>query len=239
ATLLKPRGYATAAFVGAFPVHSRFGLNQGFDVYDDRVGDTRAPDELALPESPASEVVPLARQWIAERREAGGAGRAGRAGGDGGSGSGSGSGSWFIWIHLFDPHTPYRPPAPFDAQYASQPYYGEVAATDAALAPLLDDLRATAQPTLVIVTGDHGESLGDHGEQTHGTFAYEATLRVPLIVTELGTQRPQSAQSRKPHPFLAGLAGFAFQDASAAGGEVASVAARHVDILPTILAAVG
>src|SRR5438132_8557142 len=82
-TLLKPRGYATAAFVAAFPVHSRFGLNHGFDVYDDRFGDTRAPDEFAMPERPASLVVPLARQWIAERRAAG------ESGGSGGSGDAS------------------------------------------------------------------------------------------------------------------------------------------------------
>ena len=75
ATLLKAAGYATAAFVGAFPVHSRFGLNQGFDVYDDRYGETRAPTEFVMPERPASVVVPLARQWIAGRREAGRAGR--------------------------------------------------------------------------------------------------------------------------------------------------------------------
>src|SRR6185503_12830858 len=118
---------------------------------------------------------------------------------------------WFAWIHLFDPHAPYRPPAPFDTQYAGRPYYGEVAATDAALAPLFDDLRS-GPPTLVILTADHGEALGDHGEQAHGLFAYESTLRVPLIISELG--------------------GAAGRDR---GGEVSSVPARHVDILPTIL----
>src|SRR6266850_4186440 len=82
ATMLKQAGYATAAFVGAFPVHSRFGLNQGFDVYDDRFGDTRAPTEFVMPERPASVVVPLARAWIASREEAaGGAGETSRAGG--------------------------------------------------------------------------------------------------------------------------------------------------------------
>jgi tetratricopeptide (TPR) repeat protein len=120
-------------------------------------------------------------------------------------------------VHLFDPHAPYRPPPPFDAQYAGRPYYGEVAATDAALASLLDDVRAAAAPTLVIVTGDHGEALGDHGELTHGLFAYEATLRVPLIIARIG-----------------GAGG-----AITAGGEVSSVAVRHIDILPTILDAVG
>ena len=200
ATLLKRAGYATGAFVAAFPVHSRFGLNQGFDAYDDRFGETRAPTEFVMPERPATAVVPLARDWIAARGKQTGA-------------------PWFAWVHVFDPHAPYRPPAPFDAQYAGRPYDGEVAATDAALAPLLDDVRIADRPTLVIVTGDHGEALGDHGEETHGLFAYEATLRVPLIVAELPASRRGASADK--------------------GGEVSSVAARHVDILPTILDAIG
>jgi arylsulfatase A-like enzyme/Flp pilus assembly protein TadD len=198
ATMLKHQGYQTAAFVAAFPLHSRFGLNQGFDLYDDRFGDTRAPTEFAMPERPATDMVPLARGWLAERAKAATDER------------------WFVWLHLFDPHAPYRPPAPFDARYTGRPYYGEVAAADAALAPLLDDLRGSSRPTLVIVTGDHGESLGEHGEQSHGLFAYESTLRVPLIVTQLGT-------GHKP----------------GVGGEVSPLVARHIDILPTILDAVG
>jgi len=103
ATLFKQAGYATAAFVGAFPVHARFGLNVGFDVYDDRFGDALAASEFAMPERPASAVVPLARQWIAART-GGTAGAAGR------------QDPWFVWVHVFDPHAPYRPPAPFDSQ---------------------------------------------------------------------------------------------------------------------------
>jgi arylsulfatase A-like enzyme/Flp pilus assembly protein TadD len=212
ATLLKGAGYATAAFVGAFPVHSRFGLNQGFDLYDDKFGETHAPTEFAMPERPASQVVALARDWMA-----------GRSGGSGGSGRAGGATPWFVWVHLFDPHAPYRPPPPFDAQYAARPYDGEVAATDAALAPLLRDLRAAERPTLVIMTGDHGEGLGDHGELTHGLFAYESTLRVPLIVAAIGGARGSTGSPR----------------AGSERGEVSSVAARHVDILPTILDAVG
>ena len=178
ATLLKQAGYQTAAFVGAFPLHSRFGLNQGFDVYDDRFGETRAPTEFVMPERPATAVVPLARTWIAERE----AGRAGQAGQTGGARAFQASDPGSRLAACLIRHAPYRPPPPFDAQYADRPYYGEVAATDAALAPLLDDLRAATRPTLVIVTGDHGEGLGDHGELTHGLFAYEATLRIPLII---------------------------------------------------------
>jgi arylsulfatase A-like enzyme/Flp pilus assembly protein TadD len=193
ATLLKQAGYATGAFVAAFPLHSRFGLNQGFDVYDDRVGETRDPTEFVMPERPATAVVPLARDWIAAHK----------------------TDRWFAWVHVFDPHAPYRPPPPFDRQYADKPYYGEVAATDAALAPLLDDVRVSSRPTIVVVTGDHGESLGEHGEETHGLFAYEATLHIPLIVAEVGVGR------------------------GAAHGEVSGVPARHVDLMPTLLEAIG
>jgi arylsulfatase A-like enzyme/tetratricopeptide (TPR) repeat protein len=199
ATLLKGAGYATGAFVGAFPVHSRFGLNQGFDTYDDRFGETRAPTEFVMPERPATAVVPLARDWIAKHR----------------------GGPWFVWVHVFDPHAPYLPPPPFDQQYAGRPYYGEVAATDAALAPLLDDVRTAERPTLVVVTGDHGEALGDHGEASHGLFAYESTLRVPLIIAETGL-----AKAGRLQPDLSRR-------------EVSDVPVRHVDILPTILDAVG
>jgi arylsulfatase A-like enzyme len=212
ATLLQRAGYATAAFIGAFPLHSRFGLNTGFDRYDDHFGEGAGPADFSMPERPATSVVALAREWLAGRTKDADKGQAG-------------SKPWFVWVHVFDPHAPYRPPPPFDVQYASQPYYGEVAATDAALAPLLEDVRASAKPTLVIVTGDHGEGLGDHGEQAHGIFAYESTLRIPLIVAQLGG----SASSRSA----------ASGSGPARKGEVSPVAARHVDILPTILDAIG
>ena len=241
ATRLKDAGYATAAFVGAFPLHSRFGLNQGFDVYDDRFGDAGAAAEFVMPERPAAAVVPLASSWIA--------GRSGRSGASSGSGRSSlpdrpdpTDQPWFVWLHVFDPHAPYRPPPPFDSQYASQPYYGEVAAVDAALAPLLDEVRAIPRPTLVVVTGDHGEALGDHGEQSHGLFAYESTLRVPLIVAELSSDRSQSTWNspRTPGSILAALSAvFAVSASGTERGTVAADPVRHVDILPTILAAVG
>ena len=209
ATVLKRAGYATAAFVAAFPLHSRFGLNQGFDVYDDRFGETRAPTEFVMPERPATTVVALARAWLAAHQERS-----------------------FTWVHVFDPHAPYRPPPPYDTQYASRPYYGEVAATDAALAPLLDDVRRSPKATVVIVTGDHGEALGDHGEDTHGIFAYESTLRIPLIIAELGGPGPAKAGRYEPWTGSVRLQ-------ADSGGEVSSVAARHVDILPTLLDAIG
>jgi len=223
ATILKQAGYATAAFVGAFPLHSRFGLNTGFDVYDDRFGETRDPTEFVMPERPATSVVALARAWLHEHAVAKPSNPSTQHPEPSTQNrtlhpepsAQNPSGSWFLWVHVFDPHAPYKPPPPFDTQY-ERPYDGEVAATDFALAPLLDDVRSSGTPTIVVVTGDHGEALGDHGEQTHGLFAYESTLHVPLIIAEVNGRSSDT-------PAL---------------GEVSSVAARHVDILPTLLDAV-
>src|SRR5262245_36664227 len=209
ATLLKQAGYATAAFVGSFPLHSRFGLNRDFDVYDDRFGEPHAaPTEFVMPERPATAVVAPARAWIAEHL----------APGTPAPGTGtqhpapSTQHPWFVWLHLFDPHAPYV-----------SSYQGEVEKVDAALAPLLDDLRGGPRTTLVIVTADHGESLGEHGEQSHGLFAYEATLRVPLIAAELSAVLTTEAHDR----------------GAPLGGEVSHAPVRHIDLLPTILEAVG
>lgn len=193
ATRLKALGFATGAFVGAFPLDQRFGLNQGFDVYDDRLPESGPTIDFSLPERPANQVVSAATTWI-----------------------GAQSTPWFSWVHVFDPHAPYRPPAPYDTQYAGDPYAGEVAWTDAALAPLFDQLRTLSRPTLVIVTADHGESLGEHGELTHGIFAYDATLRVPLIVAEI---TPGAGAAPR--------------------GRTIDVPVRHVDVVPTVLDALG
>jgi len=201
ATRLKAAGFETGAFVAAFPLDARFGLTPGFDVYDGRFDDVGSGAEFLLPERPAPIVVARATAWIRAR-----------------------GGRWFAWVHLYEPHAPYRPAAPFDREYADRPYFGEVAAADRALAPLLDALRAAARPTLVAVTGDHGEALGDHGETTHGLFAYESTLHVPLIVAEVSTQRGQS--SRSPQRTTPSY-------------EVSDAPARHIDIVPTILDTLG
>jgi arylsulfatase A-like enzyme/Tfp pilus assembly protein PilF len=202
ASLLKPHGMATGAFIGSFALDSRFGLNRGFDVYDERYGKSNTASGFNMPERRADAVVAAARAWLGAQK-----------------------GRWFAWVHVFDPHAPYRPPAPFDQQYAEQPYYGEVAFTDAALAPLLDAARdPSGRPTLVVVTGDHGEGLGDHGEQTHGLFAYEATLRIPLILAQV---------SRDTAAWSAGVT------APAPPTRASSVEARHVDIVPTVFDALG
>jgi len=190
ASILHDRGCATGAFIGAFPLDSRFGLTRGFDVYDDRYRRGRSTLDFEMAERPGAEVVAAAREWWGKQ--------AGRP--------------RFLWMHLYDCHAPYRPPPPFDERYKDDPYLGEVAGVDAALAPFLEPfLSGTAGPALVIVTSDHGEARGDHGEETHGLFTYEATLHIPLVVWCRGVLPPGRS----------------------------SEYVRHVDIAPTILAALG
>ncbi len=190
ATWLKARGFRTGAFVSAFPLDSRFGLARGFDEYDDRFVDAIARPAMLEQERPGTVTVAAAARWIASQ-----------------------DGKWFCWVHLYEPHFPYAPPAPFDARFAGDGYAGEVAATDEALRPLLQPIldAGSATPTLVVLTSDHGESLGDHGEATHGIFAYDATLKVPLIVYYPPLLKPRTI----------------------------ATPAGHVDIAPTILRALG
>jgi arylsulfatase A-like enzyme/tetratricopeptide (TPR) repeat protein len=193
ATLLKTSGFATGAFVGGFPLDHRFGLNVGFDMYDDNLAPAAATAEGSERERPAEAVVQSALTWIGARQE-----------------------KWFSWVHVYDPHVTYSAPAEFASKYPNEPYFGEVAYTDHALGALFDRLATLPRRTLVIVTSDHGEGLGEHGELTHSLFAYESTLRVPLIVAELG-----GGQTSTPK------------------GVVIETPARHVDLLPTILDAAG
>jgi arylsulfatase A-like enzyme/Flp pilus assembly protein TadD len=185
---LKARGYATGAFVGAFPVDSRFGLVQGFDVYDDNYG-TQGPTDMVFVERKADVVVAKAAEWLKGR-----------------------TGPWFLWVHLFDPHQPYEPPEPFLSQYPGRPYEGEVAYADSALGKLLGFLkdRGLEDRTAVVFTADHGEALGEHGETTHGYFAYNATLRVPLILALPGA-KPGRVEANVGHvdifPTLCGVVG--------------------------------
>jgi arylsulfatase A-like enzyme/Flp pilus assembly protein TadD len=187
ASLLHDTGYRTGAFVGAFVLDARFGLSRGFDIYDDRVGSDTGPITFAFAERTADRVTQLAGDWIL----AGGSGLGGRGLGVGARGSATpqpgvsspqppAPSPWFCWVHLFDPHAPYQAPE----QRVADPYDNEVAFADAQLGKLLDRLRAGNQfdSTLIVVLADHGESLGDHGEATHGLFAYQATIRIPLII---------------------------------------------------------
>ena len=164
AELAKSAGYATAAFVGSYSLDSRFGLNQGFDLYDDDYGnqDFRNPHYV---ERRADAVVGRALAWLQDRKA-----------------------PWFLWVHCFDPHVPYDPPEPFKTQYKNHSYEGEIAFTDSELGRLFDHLEKNGlyESTLVVLTSDHGESLGEHGEETHGYFAYNTTLHVPLIIRAPG-----------------------------------------------------
>ena len=184
ATLLRSHGYHTGAFVSAFPLDARFGLDAGFDVYDDRLGDAETTPDFRMQERPGPRTVAAARAWLDAT-----------------------PGPRFCWVHLYEPHAPYAPPFEWRGRVPTA-YDGEVTAADTALGPLLDPLlsRGDSARTLVVLTADHGEGLGEHGEATHGLFAYESTLRVPLVVYAPRLLRPR----------------------------VVTEGVRHVDILPTI-----
>ena len=155
-------GFATAAFVGAMVLDRRHGLARGFDVYGDRMGVQRSGKaNLPYPERRAEAVVDEALAWMATGPE-----------------------RFFLWVHLYDPHVPYQPPPGFRAAFPDSPYDGEIAYADAQLARLLAALErgGPADRTLLVVTSDHGESLGEHGFTTHGYSIYEATQRVPLLM---------------------------------------------------------
>lgn len=187
---LSEQGFATGAVVSAFVLDSRFGLDQGFDRYDDDlsggVGVTAFEGETAAEDSVARAI-----RWLDERRNE----------------------RWFLWLHLFDPHADYRAPEPFAAQFPEAPYDGEIAYADAQLGALLGRLhdRGELGETLIVITADHGEALGEHGETTHGVFVYDATTRVPLILS---------------HPSLE------------AGLRVPAVVSL-IDVLPTVLELLG
>lgn len=161
---LKSAGYATGAFIGAFPLDARFGLHRGFDVYDDKVPG-RSAHPGAFSERRAEAVVGEAWTWIGRQRE-----------------------PWFCWLHVWDPHAPYLPPEPFASRFKNDPYSGEAAYVDAELGKLLGglDRSGAAARTHVILTSDHGESLGEHGELTHSYFAYNGTIHVPLLIAGPG-----------------------------------------------------
>ena len=183
ATVLKGAGYRTGAFVGAFVLDARFGLDRGFDVYDDRYGDKPVGDAADGAERRAEDVVRPAAAWIL------GQGSGLKAQGSMNAESRPQALSpqpFFAWVHLYDPHQPYRAPEPYASQH--EPYDAEVAYADAMVGKLLDDLHASGQldRTLVMVAADHGESLGEHGERTHGVFVYDATMRVPWIISGSG-----------------------------------------------------
>jgi arylsulfatase A-like enzyme/thioredoxin-like negative regulator of GroEL len=188
AEIFRDARYQTGAFVSALVLGEQFNLSQGFEVYGDRT--SRTSRLGGVPQRQAAETADQAIAWLDAREP-------GRP--------------FFLWTHFYDPHLPRKIEPPFDA--IADPYRAEIAYADAQLARVLEALERTAagRPTWIVFTADHGESLGEHGELTHGLVAYDATLHVPLILVGPGAPR----------------------------GERSKRFARHVDLVPTLLAAAG
>jgi arylsulfatase A-like enzyme len=184
---LKRAGYETAGFVSGFPLDRRFGFAAHFDIFDDRLP-RGSGGRAAHTERRADLTTGVALEWLHSR---------------------TADKPWLAWVHYFDPHAPYESPEDLRQQFASRPYDGEIALVDREIGRLfrrLDEQRLL-DDTIVLVTADHGESLGEHDEETHGVFIYDATVRVPMIVAGPGVAK----------------------------GKVASVVARGVDVMPTLL----
>lgn len=151
---LHEAGYRTAAFVSAFALARRFGLAHGFDLYEDDFGNGRAERTSV---DTTDRVLAYLQQEIRQ--------------------------PLFLWVHYYDPHYPYMPPEPFRSRYAKQPYFGEVAAMDQQLGRLVDGVQQRVhRPLAIVIVGDHGEGLGEHGEAQHGNLLYQSTMQVPLLL---------------------------------------------------------
>ena len=190
---LKAAGLETGGFVGAYVLDHRWGINQGFDTYFDDFDLSKVKAmSLASIQRPANEVADHVIDWLNH----------------------TGDHRFFGWAHFYDAHTPYDPPEPFKSRYPGHPYVGEIAFVDSQVGRLIDWLEAhhRLDRTIVVVMGDHGESLGDHGEAAHGFFIYQSTIRVPFVI------RAPFALTR--------------------GRRVADVV-RSVDVMPTILDLLG
>jgi arylsulfatase A-like enzyme/Flp pilus assembly protein TadD len=187
AEILKSQGFETAAFVSSFTVDSRLGLAQGFDVYDDRFTEGEAFKPLNA-ERKAEKVYAAFRSWLNRSEKQ----------------------PFFCWVHFYDPHLPYDPPAPYSVDFADSPYDGEIAYMDYYIGQVIAALREKNlfQQTLVVLAGDHGEAFGEKVETGHGIFLYDETLRVPMIF---------SAEGRLPR------------------GVVVKPRVRLIDIAPSIL----
>ena len=193
AEVLKARGYRTGGFVAAYVLDSKWGIDQGFDTYFDDfdLGESKGLSLGAI-QRPANEVVDRVLPWLEAAKES----------------------RFFAWIHLYDPHTPYRPPEPFLSRYKGHPYNGEIAFTDSQVGRVIAQLRSLGvyDRTVVAIMGDHGESLGDHGESTHGFFIYNSVTHVPFVI-------------RAPYSLMQGR-------------HVADPV-RSVDVMPTVLDLLG
>lgn len=176
AEILQQQGFATGAAVGAFPLTRNWGLDQGFDFYDDHVtvasedeaGRRVAPVRMFFDERPASRVNDAILPWLREH----------------------GRERFFAWVHYWDAHQPHVPPPPFSDLFAQNLYQGEIAYVDQAFGVVMEELRrlGVADRTVVLVVADHGEGLGEHGEDTHSMLLYDATLHVPLLLSYPGAR---------------------------------------------------
>jgi choline-sulfatase len=187
-------GYHTAGFVSGFPLDRRFGFDRGFETYDDHLPKGNDRRRTPYVERFADATTDAVLRWLATASPP----------------KVPQPAPWFLWVHYYDPHAPYEPPVTDLAdRYRQSPYDGEIAFVDRQLGRLLQtlDVRGETSRTIVLVTADHGESLGEHGEGTHGIFLYDATLRVPWIMAG-----PQIA-----------------------AGRVSRTVARSIDVLPTLL----
>jgi len=210
ASVLKQAGYQTGAVIGAAVLDSRFGLNQGFDFYYDHFDFSRLDeanlDEMERPGNIVADVALdwLEKDWLEKDWP-----------------SKNSQKKFFLWMHLYDPHFPYHPPEPYSREYAAQPYDGEIAFADEQVGRLLRFLKEKGiyRNTMIVLCGDHGESLGEHGEKTHGFFIYNATMHVPLII-RLPEQLPGQLPERTAARTIADPVSL-------------------VDLMPTVLDAVG
>ncbi len=196
AEVLRQAGWATSAFIGAFVLDSRWGINQGFDYYYDNF-DFAKYKKISLDsvQREGGEVIQAFFEWYEK----------------------SSPSRFFSWIHLYDPHSPYEPPEPYKTHYEQQEYGlydGEIAYADYLIGRVLDSLKdkGVLEKTIVVVVGDHGESLGEHQESSHGFFIYDATVSVPMII------RIPSAELR---------------------GKTIAAQVENVDLMPTLCEVLG
>ncbi len=178
ATILSARGFRCAAFIGGAPLARRADIARGFEAYDDRMTRASGGGPGPLSERRAGEVVGAALSWMGRLEP---------------------KARFFAWVHLYDPHDPYEAPAAA-RKPGDTPYDAEVRYADAALGLLVDGLKAAGRlpGTLIVVVGDHGEMLGEHGEATHGIFLYQGALAVPLVVALPGETRGSATDRATP-----------------------------------------
>ncbi len=176
ASILQEAGYRTGAFAAALALHPKYGLDRGFETYGEAFAEVPRPSASPARGIPAPRIADRAIEWLGEA-----------APGE----------DLFLWINFFEPHFFYEPPEPFKGQYADQPYDGEVALVDREIGRVLDWLADHDRDAgaLIVLAGNHGEGLGDGGEQYHGILLRESTLRVPLVI-----RAPEGAPSRVEDP---------------------------------------